>query len=438
MTIKRQVFKGVKWTASSTIILAVVSILKVSILTRYLNKSDFGLMALVMFVMGFMELFNDMGLTSAILHKQDISKQQYSSLYWVNWLGSLLMYFVVLLISPLVAEFYKQSLLRNLIPLLGINLLLSGIGRQFKTIEQKNLLFNVISKIDILSSLFSLVLSVILARKGFGVYALVYPLLFQSLCSNLLYLFVGLKKYGLLFHFKFSETRFFLNIGIYQVGGQFINYFNRDLDIVLIGKFFSPAILGGYSLAKQLVFRPVQLINPILISVATPTLALFQKDVSILKKNYLKLLNIVSSINLPVYLAIIIFAPFIIGILYGTQFHDIVPLVRILSVYMIFRAIGNPVGSLVVATGRTDLELFWSFLTLIIMPGFIYVGSQFSIEGVTIAITLAMIILYFPSWKFLIYKLTKATFKEYLLASFIINFGFLKLPLKAMKKQIAG
>ena len=235
-----------------------------------------------------------------------------------------------------------------------------------------------------------------------------------------MFLYIGLRKYGLLFHFKISETFFFLKIGIYQVGGQFVNYFNRDLDIVLIGKFFSPVVLGGYSLAKQLVFRPAQIINPILVRVATPTLALFQKDIAVLRKNYLRLLNIVSSINIPVYAAIIIFAPLLVQILYGKGFQEITILVRILSVYMIFRALGNPIGSLVVATGRTDLQFTWNLLTLIIMPIFIYAGSQYNIEGVTIAITISMVILYIPSWRFLIYKLTKASFKEYAQASFVL------------------
>ena len=85
-----------------------------------------------MFVMGFMELFNDMGLTSAILHRQNITKKQYASLYWVNWVASFLMYGLLLLITPLISRFYGQPLLNRLIPLIGINLLLS---RDRKTIQ---------------------------------------------------------------------------------------------------------------------------------------------------------------------------------------------------------------------------------------------------------------------------------------------------------------
>ena len=426
MSIKKQVLTGVKWTTVGTVVLAVTAILRVSVLTRFLDKADFGLMALVTFVMGFMALFNDMGLTSAILHKQNITKNQYASLYWFNLLVSFVMYAVLLAITPFVANFYNQPELDILIPLLGLTLIISGIGRQFKVIEQKKLLFKGISFVDMSTSILSLLVAVVLAARGFGVYSLVYSSLVQSFTSNLVFLIMGLRKQGLQFHLSFDEAKPFLKIGGFQVGGQVVNYFNRDLDILLIGKFFSPDILGGYSLAKQLVFRPAQLINPILVKVASPALALFQHDKAALKKNYLRLVNIVTTINLPTYLGIILFAPWVVTILYGEGFDDIVLLVRILSVYMIFRAIGNPVGSLVIATGRTDLEFIWNIVTLLILPLFIYVGSQYGIVEVTIAITSAMAILYIPSWKLLINRMIGASLKEYLIASFTFNFDFLK------------
>ena len=113
--------------------------------------------------------------------------------------------------------------------LIGLNIIFSGIGIQFKTIETKNLNFKQISIIDIIAVLLSLVIAVILAVKGYGVFSLVYSSLAQYLLSNTLYLILGIKKHGLLFHYRFSETLPFLKIGIYQVGGQIVNYFNPSV-----------------------------------------------------------------------------------------------------------------------------------------------------------------------------------------------------------------
>lgn len=427
MSLKGQVVLGLKWTTLSTLIVAAVAVIKISVLARFLEKSDFGLMALISFVIGFMNLFSDMGLSTAILHKQDIDKKTYASLFWFNLMFSIMLYLILFACSPVLAKFYENPDLSQLISILGINLVLSGIGIQFKTIEIKNLLFKNIGIIEIIAALISLLVAIFLAMKGYGVLSLIYSALVQYVVSNLLYFVIGLRKYGLLFYFNFHETLPFLKIGSYQVGGQVANYFNRDLDILLIGKFFSPEILGGYSLAKQLVFRPAQVINPILVKVASPTLAKFQGNIVGLKNNYLKLIRIVSMINIPVYLGIIIFAPFVVQLFYGEGFENIISIVRILSIYMIFRALGNPIGSLVIATGRTDLEFKWNIMNLLIMPIFIYLGSSFGINGVAIALTLTMTLLFVPSWKYLVHKMTNASLIEYVRAIFTFHWNDFKV-----------
>ncbi|MDF4220173.1 MOP flippase family protein [Maribacter sp. M208] len=414
--IKKGVVSGIKWTSLGTIIIAVVAILKLSILARFLDKADFGLMALVTFVMGFMNLFNDMGLTSAILHKQNITDKQYASLYWLNIGFSIILYILLCGLTPLVSLFYEESQLNILIPLLGLNLLISAIGRIFKTIESKHLKFKAITIFEIIAAVISLCFAIYLAINDYGVYTLVYSALLQYSLQNLMYFIYGLKKYGLLLHFNYKETEPFLKIGIYQVGGQVVNYFNRDLDILIIGKFFSQDILGGYSLAKQLVSRPAQIINPILSKVASPALAKFQNKKEELKKNYLRLVSIVAKVNILVYSITILAAKYIVQIFYGNDFESLTSLVQILSIYMIFRAIGNPIGSLIVATGKTSLEFYWNCLTLLILPIFIYSGSNLGINEVAWALSMAMLLLFYPSWKLLVHKMTGATFKEYLWA----------------------
>ncbi|MBB1140538.1 MOP flippase family protein [Myroides sp. WP-1] len=422
MSIDNQIRKGLGWTTISTVVIAVVAIVKISVLARFLDKSDFGLMAIVTFVISFMELFNDFGVSIGILHKQDITKREYHSLYWVNLGISVMLFGVLAVLSPFIAGFYDMPRLTELLWLIGFNLVISGIGRQFKTIEQKELQFNYIALVDMIGALLSLVVAIYLAMRGYGVLSLVYSLMIQFGFVNLCYFVRGIKKYGLSFHCKIKETIPFLKIGMYQVGGQVANYFNRDLDVLLIGKFFSPDVLGGYSLAKQLVFRPFQLLNPIVLRVASPVLARFQNDIAELRRRYLSMLNMIATLNIVVYGLLIIFAPLAVHILYGQEFDSIVILVRILSIYMIFRAIGNPVGSLVIATGRTDLDFYWNLLLLLIMPIFIYVGSLFGIIGVTLSLVLAMIVLYIPSWKLFISKLLDVSLMDYIRSCFVLDF----------------
>ncbi len=414
MNIKKQAISGVKWTTVSTITIAISALLKISVLARFLDVTDFGLMALVTFVLGFMDLFMDMGLTSAILHRQNIKKEEYASLYWLNVGFSFFLLGLIVVLSPFIANFYNETQLNKLIPLAGFGIIFSAIGRQYKTILQKNLEFKKIAVIDMLTVVLSLILAITLAVKGFGVYALVYSALTQYGISNLIYFVIGNNKQRLIFHFNYDETKPFLKIGIYQVGGQIVNYFNRDLDVLIIGKFFGPELLGGYSLAKQLVRRPISIIDSVVNKVAISILPRYQSDNKSLLSYFNNLITGLSFVNAFIYGAIAIAAPLIITILYGEEYLTIINLVRIFTIVVYFRSISGLIGILSITKGRTDIEFYWNIIIMVIFPIVILIGVHINLIGVVVLIALAQICLIFPSWYMFYKRLLKMPFIAYI------------------------
>ena len=148
MNINNQFIAGIKWTTFATFSITICNILKISILARFLSKDDFGNFAIVLFFLGFFKLFSEMGLTTAILHKQDITKNEYGSLYWFNIVFCFLLYFLLYLITPIISDFYNEPSLDFLIKILGISIIINSIGLQFRTIETKNMTFRSISIIQ--------------------------------------------------------------------------------------------------------------------------------------------------------------------------------------------------------------------------------------------------------------------------------------------------
>jgi PST family polysaccharide transporter/teichuronic acid exporter len=185
------------------------------------------------------------------------------------------------------------------------------------------------------------------------------------------------------------------------------------MDIIMVGKIFGSEILGGYSLAKELVNRPLKVSKPIISRVATPVLSKLQQEKSRLKSNFLKLLNIVSSVNIPIYILIILTAPLLVNILYGTDFKEIYPLVRILAIYQIFVTLYDPCNSLIIATGRTDIVLKWNIIMVMVVPLMIFIGAQFSIEGVAAAQVMAMVILFVPGWWIMVWSILGIDLRTY-------------------------
>src|SRR5699024_3967671 len=136
-----------------------------------------------------------------------ISKEEYASLYWINIVISLFLFGLIWSVSPTIAAFYGQPELTVLIPLLTVSVVFSAIGRQFKTIEQKKLNFRYLAVVDISGAILGLVIGVILAVKGYGVYALVYAAIVRYVTSYSIYFIKGIFTQGMLFHFNFTETK---------------------------------------------------------------------------------------------------------------------------------------------------------------------------------------------------------------------------------------
>lgn len=408
--------QGVKWTTILNAFLFVAGLLRMAILVRFLEKEDFGLMALATFVIGMTTLFMDMGISSAILHKQNVTKREYASLYWLNVGLSIVLYALVFFLAGPIGAFYGETELTPIIRLVGIGLLLSALGRQFKTINQKEFAFRRLALVEMTAMLASLLVGGILAVQGWRIQALVWSTLTNFAISNFTYLLLGVRENGLLLHFSWQETERFLKIGFWEVLSQLMNQFNRDIDVLLIGKLLGAEVLGGYHLAKQLAQKPMALLNPIVTSVATPYLAKLQTTKEELKGNFLKILNMVASVNLPVYLVLAIFAEPVVRIYYGSDQLDIVPIMRILCGYMYFRAIINPAGSLLIATGRTDLNFYWNLLLLGAFPVFVYTGHFYGAIGVAYGLLSLIVVMFIPTWKILIAIPSGASLGEYLRA----------------------
>jgi len=413
MSLKQQALNGVKWTSTSSIVIAILQLAQVSILARYLAPSDFGLMAIVSVVIGFSALFMDMGISSAIIHKQDISHKQLSSLYWLNIFTGTVLFFIVYFSSSLISQYYNEIEIIPLIQLLALTFFISAIGNQYRILNQKKLLFNRLAKVEIIAALMSFVVAVICAINDYGVYSLVYATLTNVSISNLVFMLQGLKEHKPSLIYKHSDISSLINFGLFQMGERSINYFNSQFDVILIGKLLGTESLGIYSIAKTLAMKPAQIINPIITKVTFPIMSTVQNDTKKIKNIYLKTISYLCSINFPIYIAIAILAEPLVLLLFGIKWVESIVILQILSFYFMFRSIGNPIGSLQLAKGRADLGFYWNFGLLLIIPLVIYLSSSYGLIGVAISLMCLQFFLNFLNWYFMVKTLCGAEFKEY-------------------------
>jgi O-antigen/teichoic acid export membrane protein len=411
--LKIDTLSGVRWTTTSSLFVAAMYLAQVSLLARLLSKEDFGVVSIAMVVLGFAQAFVDMGFSNAIIHKQTARKDQLDTLYWFNVLSGVTIFSVIVISSGLVSQFYEEPKLQNVLIFTGLNFIIQPFGIQFKVLLQKDIKFNLISKIEIVGSFFGFIVALIWAIKSPSVYALVFSFIANSLVSTLLFVFFSPREHFPRMRFKVSEISEFLSFGFFQMGERILNYFNSQFDVLLIGKVLGAEVVGVYAMSKQLVLRPAQIVNPIVTKVTFPVMSKLQEDDLKLQAVYNKTINYLSSINFPLYGAIWILAPQIVRVVFGNSWDEAIPIIRILSIFAALRSTGNPIGSLLLAKGRAKLAFYWNLGLFFIIPATMYAGSFFGLLGVCYSLVLLMVILVIPNWYFQVHSTAGGGFWDY-------------------------
>jgi len=415
VNLKLQAISGVKWGGISLGVLTTIQFVTLAVLARILSPSDFGLMGMIMVVIGFGQLFADMGISNAIIYRQDTTRAELSSLYWLNILAGIAVFFIVCSSCPLITAFYHEARLRNLIYLSSLIFLITPFGQQFQILLQKELKFNQLAKIDIMSSLVNSATAITLAILGMGVFSLIWGQLAGTSLRVLQLSWWGWKNWWPRLHFSIQDLKGYLSFGLYQMGEKAANYFNSNFDYLLIGSLLGAKVLGYYTLAYKLILSPSQRINPVISRVAFPVFSKVQSDIKRIKRGYLKVLQLLSLVNFPLMVGLAVVAPVAVLVMFGEQWVPSIILIQILSIVGLLRSTINPVSSLLLATGRADLGFKWNVALLIIQAPGLYLGAKLGgVTGVALALAILMCIYSVFCYFLLIRKILGSCLPEYI------------------------
>ncbi|MFC1628387.1 MOP flippase family protein [Gemmatimonadota bacterium] len=379
MTLKKQALDGVKWTSASMLVVTILQFAQLSILARFLEPADFGLMAVMMVVIGFSTAFQDMGMSNAIIQRQKISHIQLSSLYWLNIASGIVLCLIVLAISPLVANFYNEPRITGLMKVLSSVFILVAIGNQYQVLCQKKMDFRTMETINICAAIAALSVAIFFAAHGFGVLTLVYAKLTQAGVSSGMFLWVGLRRYHKpSFVYQHSELEGFYSFGLYQMGERAINYISANADKMIIGKLLGMNVVGFYNLAWQLIIFPLSRINPIVNKVAFPVYSKVQNDSTALNRYYTFNVKALALITMPLLAFLFFFSHEVVLVVFGKGWSTTAELLPAFALVGILKALGNPGGALILALGRADIGFFWNLVWAISIVVALTVGLVIS------------------------------------------------------------
>jgi PST family polysaccharide transporter len=370
------------------------------VLARLLQPSDFGLVGMVTAVTGVLSFLREFGLSTASVQRATVTEEQMSTLFWVNVLLGALLGIVSLAVAPFVVAFYHEPRLFMVTVALATGFVFNAAGVQHNALLQRRLRFTALAVIEILSLFASSVVSVVMALRGWGYWALVawsvtLPLastVFTWLCARWI---PGGPRRG-------TELLSMVRFGGTVTLNSMVVYAAYNLDKILLGRFCGAEITGVYGRAYQLINLPTDNLNLSVGAITFPILSRVQDDPQRLKSYFLKAYALVLSVTIPIAIACALFAEEVIFVMLGPKWNDAVPVFRMLVPTVLAFAIINPTGWLLVSLGMVGRSLKIALVIAPLVFTGCVIGLPYGPEGVAVGFSAAMIAWVLPHllWAF--------------------------------------
>lgn len=358
------------------------------VLARLLLPQDYGLVGMVTVVTNFISLFKDLGLSMATVQSSTINHKQVSTLFWINVTISFILMLLLAGLSPLIAQFYGEPRLVRITLVLSIGFIFGGLTTQHQALLNRQMRFIELAAIDISSISISIAFAISLALVGAGYWALIAFQLTGIITNTVGVWFVCNWRPGAI-SFK-SDIRSMIAFGGNITAYSILNYFSRNLDNVLIGRYWGSSQLGLYSKAYQLLLLPIQQINAPITAVAIPTLSRLVDSPEQYRKTYLRIVEKIALLTMPLVTFMIVTSDWLVYIFLGEQWSEASKIFTLLGIAALFQPISNTVGWLFLTQGRTAQQLKWGLIgeTLTILSilaglpwGAFGVAACYSISG---------------------------------------------------------
>lgn len=358
------------------------------ILSRILTPSEYGVVAVVTVFITFFSLFSDLGFGMAYIQNEALDKDDRDNLFTFLIYVGILLLVLFFAFSYAIAWFYKDSVYIRVSQLLGVNLLFTAVNVIPNSELLKQQKFKTVGITQAVSSTLSSVCAVIFANLGFSYYSIVLQSLIYTLVLGMVYILITKTRF--LFKVRLESVNKVLEFSAGQIGFNFINYFSRNLDNLLIGKFFGNTALGYYDKAYKTSTYPVSNFSSVIGSSIQPVMSKYQDDKDLVyekfKKSFLFLVVIGAYLSIALNLA----ARETILVLYGSQWKNSISSFSFLALSLFAQMSLNITGAFYQVLNNTKLLAFAGGVTAILIVGGISAGLFMgSIEAVAMCYFIA-------------------------------------------------
>lgn len=384
MDLSTRAIKSTVWYVATRLWAQVLSWVVTLILARLLTPKDYGLFAMSLAVISFLELFQEFGFGVAIIQRQNISRQQLNTMFWIVFTASLAIVVVAFLGAGLAATFYREPQLIWMVRILSFIFLLNSLGMVPYNLLTKEIDFKHRSLAEGFGVVTSAGVAIILAYLSYGVWALVLGQLARAVVRNIsVAIFCGWVP-G--FEISLSGMKGIMKFGLQVAGASGMSTLSEVANTSIIGRFLGGSDLGFYSMADGLgKSNPLHRLSTAVIQqLSFPIFSKLQHDTEQLRKYFLRITKYLAVISFPLQIGMALVAKDLIHVLLSEKWLPMVRILQIFSLGGIFLIFPLPSASVLFARGKSDVLLRFSGISGFVLVIAFFIGSQFGLNGVAV------------------------------------------------------
>ena len=377
------VVRSARWSAGSKLVVQLVQFVLGIVLARILVPTEFGLVASVLVISNFALLFFELGFGQALVQARNPSEELKATVFWVNLLGGFVFLAALAAAAPLIADFYGQPQLVSITPLVALSFTAS-FGVVHRSMLQKQMAFTMLGIIDVASAVTAAAVTIACTLAGAGAYALAVGPVAAALLSSLL---VTLEHpWRPRARPSMAALREIWRFSGGLLGFNVFNYWGRNADNLLVGRFDGAGPLAYYSRSYNLMLLPVYQVTGAIGNVVFTAMSAFQDDHERARSAYVRTVRSINLLTVPALLILAATSDAVVPLLWGDRWLSAVPLLQVLCVAGVPQCVTTTVGWIYQSQNRTGLAFRMNVLWTLIGVAFMLVGLHWGAQWVAVAV----------------------------------------------------
>ena len=363
-SLKQKAASGMVWTALQKYSTMFIQFISGIILARLLTAYDYGCIGMLSIFMVLAEAFIDGGFGSALIQKKGPTQVDYSTIFWWNVGMSVLMYAVLFFSAPAIARFYDIPLLSDVLRVQGLILFIYALNLIQRNQLKKKLNFRLLSIVSVGTSVVALVVTILMAYHGYGVWALVAQNLIVAIIPAFVFWFYV--KWRPIWTFSWKSFRELFGFGFYMFLTHLVERFSTQLTGLVIGKVYNASTLGYYSKALGTEKLASHSISSVMTQVTYPLYAEVQDRNAELINMIKRLSTTISYITFPLMFLLMLVAKPLFILLYSDRWVNSIPYFQVLCFAGLAACMQSVNLQAIAAIGKSRTMLIWTVLKRVI------------------------------------------------------------------------